>query len=101
MASQEETVETILDQMSVAFSDPQVKAQPDLRDMILNYAKELDKTQNYHLVASKMIKSLVLYYWETKNQLPEAAIILHNQIKKYATKYDAIAASAIMLPLWF
>ncbi|MGB2512091.1 hypothetical protein ACPF0S_04135 [Leuconostoc suionicum] len=52
-------------------------------------------------MASKIVKSLVSYYWETKKQLPQAAITLHNQVKKQATVYDGIATSAVMLPVWF
>lgn len=94
-------VETMLDQMSVAFSDSEVKQEPVLRELILNLAKELNETQDTRLMASKIVKSLVSYYWETKKQLPQAAIILHNQVKKQATVYDGIATSAVMLPVWF
>ena len=97
----DEKVETMLDQMSVAFSDEDVKNQPELREMIFNYAQELTKTQNTGLVATKMVKSLVQYYWITKTQLPEAAIKLHHQIKRDATVYDGIAMSAMLLPVWF
>ncbi|GMA70084.1 hypothetical protein GCM10025879_13300 [Leuconostoc litchii] len=94
-------VEIMLDQMSAAFSDPDVKQDENLRNMIFNYASELNKTQDTRLVSSKMVKSLALYYWGTKKQLPQAAITLHNQIKKDATIYDGITATALMLPIWF
>ncbi len=67
----------------------------------INQNYELTKTQNTGLVATKMVKSLVQYYWITKTQLPEAAIELHHQIKRDATVYDSIAMSAMLLPVWF
>ncbi|ADG40894.1 MULTISPECIES: bacteriocin immunity protein [Leuconostoc] len=97
----EQKVEQMLDDMSVAFSDSDIKASPELRDIIFNYAKELDSKRDYHLIASKLVKRFVMYYWETNKELPPAAIRLHNQVKPYATRYDGIAISTMLLPTWF
>ncbi|KRM90142.1 hypothetical protein FC80_GL001479 [Liquorilactobacillus cacaonum DSM 21116] len=97
----DEKVSKFLDQLSVAYADEQIKKQPDAQQFILESAQELEKTQNCDLVASKLVKKIVMYYWPHKNDFPEALITLHKQVKGYAVKYDAIATTALIMPIWF
>lgn len=97
----QEDIEKMLDLLSVAYADEQVKQQAEAGEMILALAKELEKTGNCDLVVSKLSKNIVLYYWQHQKDFPSALITLHNQIKQRAVKYDATALTAIMLPMWF
>ncbi|MDN2453560.1 bacteriocin immunity protein [Lactobacillus sp. UCMA15818] len=99
--AKENEIEKMLDQLSAAYADEQVKQQAGAGEIILAMAKELEKTGNCDLVASKLSKEIVLYYWQHQKDFPAALITLHNQIKKRAVKYDATAVTAMMMPIWF
>ena len=101
MKKNDEKVETMLDQMSHAFSDPEVQKREDIKTLIFNSAKELEKTEYPDMVSFKLCKSLVLTYLAKKEEYPKAAIVLLNQLRGKEVKYDGIAASAMLLPIWF
>ena len=91
----EKSVETLMDQLSATYSDP------ELRNLILNSATELEKKQDVNLTSSKLSKQLVLYQMGHSKEFPKAAVELFNQISTRAMRYDGTAAAAILLPLWF
>ncbi|WP_281165685.1 bacteriocin immunity protein [Liquorilactobacillus sicerae] len=93
-------VQQLLDQLSQTYSDPEVKRFPAIQRMIFASAQELEKSQDCGLVATKLCKEIVLYYWSHQSDFPKALILLHHQIKSRAVKYDATAITAMMLPLW-
>lgn len=97
----EKSVETLMDQLSATYSDPEVKKFPELRNLILNSATELEKKQDVNLTSSKLSKQLVLYQMGHSKEFPKAAVELFNQISTRAMRYDGTAAAAILLPLWF
>ncbi|MFL2028431.1 bacteriocin immunity protein [Loigolactobacillus zhaoyuanensis] len=101
MKQKREKVERMLDQISAAYGDATVKAQPELRQILLQAATQLDKNGEYQLVATKLCKALALYYWTHQQDFPAAAGVLHQQLKGEAVKYDATAMAAMMLPVWF
>ncbi|AUJ33198.1 MAG: bacteriocin immunity protein [Liquorilactobacillus nagelii] len=94
-------VEQMLNQLSQAYAACEIKEQPEAQQLIFSAAQELEKNGDCDLVASKLCKKIVLYYWEHKDNFPQALADLHGQIKSKAVKYDATAISAIMLPMWF
>ena len=97
----EQFLKEMLDQLSAAYADEQVKRQAEAGEIILAMAEELEKTENCDMVASKLSKKIVLYYWRHQKDFPAALITLHNQIKQRAIKYDATAVTALMMPNWF
>ncbi|APX71771.1 bacteriocin immunity protein [Companilactobacillus allii] len=101
MKTRDEKVQTMMDQISTAYSDSQVKKSPEAMELLFNSAKELDKTNDYSLVATKLCKKITYYSFEHPKDGLNALIVLYHQIKGYATKYDGIALAAMMLPVWF
>ncbi|MFD1318148.1 bacteriocin immunity protein [Loigolactobacillus zhaoyuanensis] len=101
MKHNREKVERMLDQISAAYGDAAVAQRPELRQILLQAATQLDKNGEYQLAATKLCKAIALYYWTHQQDFPAAVGVLHQQLKGEAVKYDATAAAAIMLPVWF
>ena len=97
----EEKVKEMLDQLSQAYADPEVKKYPAVQELIFSAAKELEKNGNCGLTASRFCKKMVLYYWSHQNEFPSALVTLHKQIRPEAVKYDGTALFAMLLPVWF
>lgn len=101
MKSNDEKVTEVMNQLSTAFSDAEVKKYPELKNMIFESATQLNKNGDVDLVATKLCKKMTLYYLSNKDAFPKAAIILFNQLKNKSMKYDSTAAAAMLMPLWF
>jgi len=102
MKKSEIKVNEFMDKLSVAYDDPAINKRKDLKKMILEYATELDKTENVDMLSSKLCKRISLEYLSNKNDFPKTIIDLFNYCKIYETKYDGIALSAILLgQVWF
>lgn len=101
MKTNEIKTKLLMDELSTAYSDPDVKKKPELQKMILNSAKKLNNGDDYKLVSTRLCKAIALSYIENQKDYPGAIIKLHNQIKNDATKYDGVAIAAMMLPIWF
>ncbi|WP_125710080.1 bacteriocin immunity protein [Companilactobacillus zhongbaensis] len=99
--AKQKSVETLMDQLSAAYGDSEVKKYPDLQKLILNSATELEKRQDVDLISSKLSKQMTLYHMDHSKEFPKAAVELFNQISTRAMRYDGTAAAAILLPLWF
>ncbi|KRO00019.1 bacteriocin immunity protein [Companilactobacillus kimchiensis] len=97
----EEKVTLLMDQMSEAYADPEVKKNPELAQSILNSAKELEKNGNVDLVSTRLCKKIWLSDIGNNNKIPKAALVLYNQCKGKEMKYDGIATAAIMSGFWF
>lgn len=98
---QEEKAKQMMDQISVAYADEAVKQRPELQEILLENATLLEKNGEYQLVATKLCKAISWYYLAHQQDFPKAIGILYNQVKGEAVKYDAVAISALMMPLWF
>lgn len=96
-----EQVSLMMDQLSKAYSDDEVKRKPELAQMILNSAKELEKNHNPELVSSRLCKKITISYLANNKDFPKAIIVLFNQLKGKEMKYDGTALAAMMLPVWF
>lgn len=97
----DQKIEHMMNVISIAYADPEIKLRPDLQKILFDAAQELDKTGEYQLIAAKLCKSLSLYTLSHKNDFPKAANLLYNELKKEAVKYEAVALTAFMFPLWF
>jgi len=93
-------VAVMMDQLSTAYSDTDLKDRPDLKQIILDSAKELQKTENVDLVASKLCKKITMNYFVNRENFPKSIIVLFNQLKGKEMKYDGTALATILLPLW-
>lgn len=98
---QSEKAEQMMDQISWAYGNEEVKTRPEVQQFLLENAKLLEKTEEYGLVATKICKAIALYALSHQHDFPSALGELHNQFKAEATKYDATAMAALLLPLWF
>ncbi|MFD1472037.1 bacteriocin immunity protein [Companilactobacillus mishanensis] len=99
--SRDTRVKEMLDEISTAYSDEDVKQRQDLRDMLLKSAADLEKNQDVELESTKLCKKIALVYLANKENFPKALVLLHNQLKNDATKYDSVVAAAFLLPIWF
>lgn len=97
----EQASQIMFQQIDIAYADAAVKQRPALREILLKSAQALQKGENCQLVATKLTKAITLYYWEHQKDYPAALNTLYHQIKGQATKYDAVATSALMMPIWF
>lgn len=97
----EEKVKEMLNQLSQAYADPEVKKYPVVQELIFSAAQELGKSGDCGLTATRLCKKMVLYYWSHQNEFPPALVTLHKQIKPEAIKYDGTALLAMLLPVWF
>ncbi len=97
----ENRVKTMMDQLSTAYTDPQVAALPELQAFVLEAATELEKTEDPKLIAVRVCNEIPLRYLENKEQFPKALLTLYYQLKKEAEIYKGVALSAAMMPLWF
>jgi hypothetical protein len=97
----EEKVKKMLDHLSQAYADPEVKKYPAVQELIFSAAKELENSADCGLTATRLCKKMVLYYWSHQTEFPKALVTLHKQIKPEAVKYDGIALLAMLLPAWF
>lgn len=98
---QSEKAKKMMDQISFAYAEEEIKRHPELQKFLLENAKTLEKTQNCGLVATKICKGIALYALSHQQDFPEALNVLHGQLKNEAVKYDATAMTAMLLPLWF
>lgn len=96
-----EKVELTMDQLSTAYGAEDMKDRPDLKEMVLKEAKALEKNGNVDLTSSRLCKEIALEYIKQKENFPKSLIVLHNQLKKNATRYDGTAIAAMMIPVWF
>ena len=96
-----EKVSMMMDQLSVAYADKDLNARPDLRELILKSAQELEKSEDVDLVASKLCKAITLNYFVKRENFPKAIVTLFNQLKGKEMKYDGTAFAAMLLPVWF
>lgn len=96
-----EKAKQMMDQISQAYGDEEIKQQPEVMRMLFENAQILEQTEDYELVATKICKGIALYALSHQHEFPKALGILHNQLKGEAIKYDATAMTAILLPLWF
>ena len=96
-----EKVTLVMDQLSTAYGAEDMKDHQDLKDMILKEAKDLEKNQNVDLTSSRICKQIALEYLAHKENFPKSLIVLHNQLKTNAMKYDGTAIAAMMMPVWF
>ncbi|MCH4009633.1 bacteriocin immunity protein [Companilactobacillus sp.] len=101
MKTNQEKVDEMMNQLSTAFSDPEVKKYSELKDLIFKAATELEKNGNVDLVSSRLSKKMTIYYLSHKKEFPRAAVDLFNQISQRRMKYDSTALAAIMLPVVF
>lgn len=92
--------EQLMAQLSIAYSDSVVKRLPILRDYLLKAAGELNRSGDAALVASKLYQKLALYQSVHKQAMPPAIVLLQQQLKKQALKYDATAIIATLFPFW-
>ncbi|MFC6322491.1 bacteriocin immunity protein [Companilactobacillus baiquanensis] len=99
--SKDKDVELMLDQISKAYSDEEIKKLPAAKKMLLKYATQLEKDNYCDLVATKLCKEISLYYFKNKENFPKALVELYGQLKPRAVKYDAEAVASFMLPIWF
>lgn len=97
----ENKLKTLMDQLSSTYSDEQVSLIPELQNIILEAAQELDKTNNTKLVSTKLCNTISFYYLSNKEQFPDALVKLYYQLKGDAEAYKGVAMSSIMFPLWF
>lgn len=93
-------VKIMMDQISHAYGDEEVKRYPEAQELLLENAQLLEKTEEYGLVATKICKGLALFALAHQRDFPKALGELHNQLKKEATNYDATALASILLPMW-
>ncbi|WP_125568635.1 helix-turn-helix domain-containing protein [Companilactobacillus insicii] len=100
MKTRDEKVKVMMDQISAAYSDPEVKKHPNVMKFLFDEAKDLDKNENYDVVASRLCKEISLYSFEHPKEPLKGLNTLYYQVKGYATKYDGIAIAAMMLPVW-
>lgn len=100
MKSREDKVKTMMDQISTAYSDPEVKKDSEVMKFLFDDAKELDKNENYDVIASRLCKEISLYSFSHSRHELKALTTLYYQVRGYATKYDGIALAAMMMPIW-
>lgn len=96
-----EQVSLMMDQLSKAYGDTEVKHHPDLAKMILDSAQELEKNHNPELVSSRLCKKITVSYLSNSKDFPKSIIVLFNQLKGKEMKYDGVALATMMLPAWF
>lgn len=96
-----EKIETTMNFLSRAYADPQVKGNPELADMLLKAAKDLDKHGTVDLIAAQLCDQISIYALGHRLDCPEAIITLFHQLKSDDAIYKGIALSCMMLPVWF
>lgn len=101
MSKNDEDVKLMLDQISKAYSSEEIKKHPAARQMLLKYAEQLEKDGYCDLIATKLCKEISLYYFQNKEDFPEALVTLYKELKPRAVKYDATAVASFLLPVWF
>jgi len=101
MTKRAEKVSTMMDQLSTAYSDNDVKKNPELQKSILKAATDLEKSEDVDLISSRLCKTLTLNYLANKDNFPKAAVVLFSQLKGKEMKYDGTAIATMMLPLFF
>lgn len=87
----EENVTKIMDQLSHAYSDPEVKKIPELRNAIFKAAKELEKDGNIDLVATRLCHDIKLTWFAHKDNFPKAASKLYTDLSVNSLKYKNTA----------
>ncbi|MGX2946559.1 bacteriocin immunity protein [Enterococcus alishanensis] len=97
----EEKVTAMMNNLSVAYGDEEMKKYPEIQKMLLDSAKELEKSGDSKLIAARLSYDIPKYFLGHKNDCPKALITLYYQIASDANKYKGVALSAMMLPLWF
>ncbi|WP_265456120.1 bacteriocin immunity protein [Enterococcus sp. HY326] len=94
-------VKTVTDYLSAAYSDEQVKKIPELEKLIFAAAMDVDKGGSIELMSAKLCRDIGRYVLMHQDKSPKALITLYNQLVHDAAKYEGVALSTMMLPIWF
>ncbi|KRK81313.1 bacteriocin immunity protein [Companilactobacillus nodensis] len=102
MKTRDEKVKAMMDQISTAYSDPDVKKSADAKKILLDSAKELEKSEDVDLVSTRLCKKIATYCFSHPKEPLRALVVLHDQVKHYAVKYDTTALTAMLAgTVWF
>lgn len=102
MKNNDEKVKMMMNELDKAYNDPEINKRPDLKKMVLDYAIELNKSQNVDLVSTRIVKRISLEYLENKQDFPKSLMDVYYASKGKAAKYDGIALAAMFAgTTWF
>ena len=86
-----EEVASLMDQLSKAYADPEVKADQSLSKLILKCAQVLEKTNDVNLVSAGFRIHLSNYdFYFQKGKLPKSVADLYDLCKKNKGKYNPL-----------
>lgn len=102
MKKNAEKVQEMMDLLSKAYADPAINKRPDLKQMILKCATDLQKSGDVDLLSSRLCKEITLKYLANKTDFPKSVMNLYYLSKGKEAKYDGIAlASMLGSTVWF
>jgi len=93
--------ETLLTQLSAVYGDSEVQQYPDLQAQILSYATQLQKDENYQLVATQVNRYLSRFTLAHKLAVPATVTKLFQATTKTAKAYEGVATATFLSQVWF
>ncbi|WP_353726364.1 bacteriocin immunity protein [Lactiplantibacillus plantarum] len=90
----------LMQQIDVAYNDPEVKQDAQVRADLLRYAMELDKNGNYLLIATKVNGMAMRVMRDHMHQPLQAINTLYTQTARTSEYYWGVAAASIFSGLW-
>lgn len=102
--NQKEREKLMMDRLSKTYSDPEIKQDKQLSELILKAATDVDNGDDCNMVSSRLCRSMSLHAVLLNNEnksLPKAGLDLYNEIVHQKNVYDGIATAAFLSGIWF
>lgn len=91
----------LMNQLSKAYSDPEIKQNPKLSVLILQLAEALDNGSSSQDVCETTCAYIAYYGISHREKLPKTAVNLYNYCKSRRIKYSGIMRADFFNTSWF
>jgi len=91
----EEFVAEFIVQMKEVAADPAMKKRPDLKAIVIQDIKILEKNENLDKLAPKLFQEISTKYIESPKDFPKSLIELYYWARVETNKYEALAWSDV------
>ncbi|MDN6294479.1 MAG: bacteriocin immunity protein [Alkalibacterium sp.] len=92
----EQQKEQIIDALSTAYSDPEVKKDPHMHQVLLDSAKQLTKDSDHRTVFVRLSKEISRFSLRNNLKTPQSLSDLYKLVKKEHESYSGtIAATTV------
>ncbi|MFC6177022.1 bacteriocin immunity protein [Companilactobacillus huachuanensis] len=91
----DEFITEFIEQMKEVANDPAMAKRPDLKAIVVQDIKILEKNEDLHRLAPKLFQEISIKYIESPKDFPKSLIDLYYWARVETNKYEALAWSNV------